>query len=79
MSELHEPTISSDELRPTYIEVDLEQLERNYHAIAAHGALCEVSARQRRWVALHLILLARRDAKRGSGPPVGVESVTRSI
>jgi alanine racemase len=33
---LHEPTIASDELRPTHVEVDLAQLEANYHAIQAH-------------------------------------------
>ncbi|HEY0709148.1 MAG TPA: alanine racemase [Polyangia bacterium] len=42
---LHEPTIasaSSDELRPTHLEVDLSQLAANYHAIAAHVAPARV-------------------------------------
>jgi alanine racemase len=42
VSELHEPTIASDELRPTHIEVDLQQIERNYRAIAAHVAPASV-------------------------------------
>jgi len=33
---LHEPTITSDELRPTRVEVDLSQLADNYRAIQAH-------------------------------------------
>jgi alanine racemase len=40
---LHEPTIASDELRPTHVEVDLGQLAANYHAIQAHvGARVKV-------------------------------------
>jgi alanine racemase len=35
---LHEPTISTDELRPTYLEVDLDRLAANYRVIAAHVA-----------------------------------------
>jgi alanine racemase len=42
VSELHEVTIASDELRPTHIEVDLAQLEQNYHCIAAHVAPARV-------------------------------------
>lgn len=42
MSELHEPTIACDELRPTHIDVDLDQLARNYHEIAAHVAPARV-------------------------------------
>lgn len=33
---MHEPTITSDELRPTRVEVDLSQLAANYRAIQAH-------------------------------------------
>jgi alanine racemase len=36
MSVLHEPTISTGELRPTHVEVDLDVLAENYRAIAAH-------------------------------------------
>ncbi|MEY4582888.1 MAG: hypothetical protein RL701_7591 [Pseudomonadota bacterium] len=36
MSELHEPTIASDELRPTHIEVDLAQIARNYQVLSEH-------------------------------------------
>jgi alanine racemase len=35
---LHEPTIATDELRPTYLEVDLDRLAENYRAIARHVA-----------------------------------------
>ena len=33
---MHEPTITSDELRPTRVEVDLPRLAANYRAIQAH-------------------------------------------
>lgn len=42
MSELHEPTIACDELRPTQIQVDLAQLARNYAIIAQHVAPARV-------------------------------------
>jgi alanine racemase len=35
---VHEPTIATDELRPTHLEVDLDVLAANYRAIAAHVA-----------------------------------------
>ena len=38
MTALNEPTIATDELRPTRIEVDLDVLADNYRAIAAHVA-----------------------------------------
>jgi alanine racemase len=36
MTALHEPTIAMGELRPTYLEIDLERLAANYRAIATH-------------------------------------------
>jgi alanine racemase len=39
---LHEPTIATDELRPTYLEVDLDRLAENYRVIAAHVAPARV-------------------------------------
>src|SRR5947208_16042301 len=42
MSALNEPTIATDELRPTRIEVDLDVLAANYRAIAAHVAPARV-------------------------------------
>ena len=39
---MHEPTIATDELRPTYLEIDLEVLAANYRAIAAHVAPARV-------------------------------------
>jgi hypothetical protein len=30
MTVLHEPTICTDELRPTFLEVDLDRLAANY-------------------------------------------------
>ena len=42
MAALHEPTIATGELRPTYLEVDLERLAGNYRAIAAHVAPARV-------------------------------------
>jgi alanine racemase len=38
VSELHEATIAQDGLRPTHLEVDLEQLAQNYRAIAQRVA-----------------------------------------
>src|SRR5207253_5869400 len=42
MTALHEPTIATDELRPTYLEVDLERLAANYRVIARHVAPARV-------------------------------------
>jgi alanine racemase len=42
MTTLHEPTIATDELRPTRVEVDLDVLAGNYRAIAAHVAPARV-------------------------------------
>jgi alanine racemase len=42
MSALHEATIATGELRPTYVEVDLTRLAENYRAIAAHVAPARV-------------------------------------
>ena len=39
---MHEPTIATDELRPTHLEVDLDRLVANYRAIAAHVAPARV-------------------------------------
>lgn len=39
---LHEPTICTDELRPTYLEIDLDRLAENYRIIAAHVAPARV-------------------------------------
>jgi len=39
---MHEPTIAVDELRPTYLEVDLDVLAANYRTIAAHVAPARV-------------------------------------
>jgi alanine racemase len=36
MTSLHEPTIATEELRPTHLEIDLDRLAANYRAIAAH-------------------------------------------
>jgi alanine racemase len=38
VSELHVPTIATDELRPTRVEVDLDLLAHNYRVIAQHVA-----------------------------------------
>jgi alanine racemase len=39
---VHEPTIATDELRPTCLEVDLGRLAANYRVIAAHVAPARV-------------------------------------
>ncbi|HEY6878465.1 MAG TPA: alanine racemase [Polyangiales bacterium] len=42
MTTLHEPTLATDELRPTHLEVDLRALARNYARIAARVAPARV-------------------------------------
>ena len=42
MTELHEPTIATEGLRPTHVEIDLDRLAANYRAIAAHVAPARV-------------------------------------
>jgi alanine racemase len=42
MTALHEPTIATEGLRPTHVEVDLDRLTANYRAIAAHVAPARV-------------------------------------
>jgi alanine racemase len=42
VSELHEDTIAQDELRPTHLEVDLDQIAQNYRLIAQHVAPARV-------------------------------------
>jgi alanine racemase len=42
MTALHEPTIATEGLRPTHVEVDLDVLAANYRAIAAHVAPARV-------------------------------------
>lgn len=42
MATLHEPTIATDELRPTHLEVDLARLAENYRVIARHVAPARV-------------------------------------
>ncbi len=42
MTARHEPTITPGELRPTYLEVDLDRLARNYRVIADHVAPARV-------------------------------------
>ena len=39
---MHEPTIATDELRPTFLEVDLDRLAANYRVIATHVAPARV-------------------------------------
>jgi alanine racemase len=42
MTALHEPTIATGELRPTYLEIDLDRLAENYRVIARHVAPARV-------------------------------------
>ena len=39
---LHEPTVATDELRPTHLEIDLARLSENYRTIAQHVAPARV-------------------------------------
>ena len=79
MSELHEPTITSDELRPTHIEVDLEQLEANYHCIAAHVAPARVMPILKANAYGHGLIEVARRLQHAGAPYLGVAYLEEAL
>lgn len=79
MSELHEVTIASDELRPTHIEVDLEQLEQNYHCIAAHVAPARVMPILKANAYGHGLIEVARRLQQAGAPYLGVAYLEEAL
>jgi alanine racemase len=79
VSELHEPTITSDELRPTHIEVDLEQLEQNYHCIAAHVAPARVMPILKANAYGHGLIEVARRLEHAGAPYLGVAYLEEAL
>jgi alanine racemase len=76
---LHEPTIAMDELRPTYLEVDLERLAANYRAIAAHVAPARVMPILKANAYGHGLVEVARLLERVGAPYVGVAYLEEGI
>jgi alanine racemase len=72
VSVLHEPTIATDELRPTHVEVDLDVLSGNYRAIAAHVAPARVMPILKANAYGHGLVEVARALERLGAPYVGV-------
>src|SRR5438445_3696889 len=72
MSALNEPTIATDELRPTRIEVDLDVLAENYRAIAAHVAPARVMPILKANAYGHGLVEVGRVVERLRAPYIGV-------
>jgi alanine racemase len=79
VSELHEPTITSDELRPTHIEVDLEQLEANYHCIADHVAPARVMPILKANAYGHGLVEVARRLQHAGAPYLGVAYLEEAL
>lgn len=72
-TELHEPTIAQDVLRPTHLEVDLGALAHNYAAICAHvGSPTKVIPVLKANAYGHGLVEVARLAERLGAPMVGV-------
>jgi alanine racemase len=72
VSELHEPTITTDSLRPTHIEVDLDVLARNYALIAEHVAPARVMPILKANAYGHGLTAVARKLERAGAPYAGV-------
>jgi alanine racemase len=76
---LHEPTIATDELRPTYLEVDLERLAENYRVIAAHVAPARVMPILKANAYGHGLVEVARKLQAVGAPYVGVAYVEEGL
>jgi alanine racemase len=65
---VHEPTIATDELRPTHLEVDLDQIVANHRAIAAHVAPARVMPILKANAYGHGLVEVARALERAAGP-----------
>jgi len=72
MTALNEPTIATDGLRPTHVEVDLDVLAGNYRAIAAHVAPARVMPILKANAYGHGLVEVARRLERLAAPYVGV-------
>ncbi len=76
---LHEPTIATDELRPTYLEVDLDRLADNYRVIAAHVAPARVMPILKANAYGHGLVEVARKLEAVGAPGVGVAYVEEGL
>jgi alanine racemase len=76
---LHEPTIATDELRPTHLEVDLERLAENYRAIAKHVAPARVMPILKANAYGHGLVEVARKLEAIGAPYVGVAYVEEGL
>ena len=76
---MHEPTIALDELRPTYLEVDLDVLAANYRAIAAHVAPARVMPILKANAYGHGLVEVARKLETVGAPYVGVAYLEEGI
>ena len=79
MTTLHEPTIATDELRPTYVEVDRDALAENYRAIAAHVAPARVMPILKANAYGHGLVEVGRVAERLGAPYIGVAYLEEAL
>ena len=76
---MHEPTIAVDELRPTYLEVDLAVLAANYRAIAAHVAPARVMPILKANAYGHGLVEVARAMEAAGAPYVGVAYLEEGV
>ena len=76
---MHEPTIATDELRPTRVEVDLDVLAANYRAIAAHVAPARVMPILKANAYGHGLVEVARVVERLGAPYVGVAYLEEAL
>jgi alanine racemase len=72
VSELHEDTIAQDELRPTHLEVDLDQIADNYRQIAQHVAPAQVMPILKANAYGHGLVAVARQLEQIGAPYLGV-------
>jgi len=72
MSELHEPTLATSELRPTRLEVDLDTLAHNYRVIAQHVRPAQVMPILKANAYGHGLVAVGRKLESVGAPCVGV-------
>lgn len=79
MSALHEPTITEDGLRPTHIQVDLDQLARNHRVIAEHVAPARVMPILKANAYGHGLVQTARKLQQAGAPYVGVAYLEEAL
>lgn len=79
LTALNEPTIATDGLRPTHIEVDLDALAENYRAIAAHVAPARVMPILKANAYGHGLVEVARVVERLGAPYVGVAYLEEAL